>query len=920
MSEHPDTDLPTTAPDQRIRVAVLAVDDSGLPGTLAAIESQVYGIEGVTIVDPEGDLTDPADHPVVADFASFVTELGAEIDLVWIVHGDARPRPDALGALVAEMARSDASLVGSKVVDAVSLDRLESVGSATDVFGEPYSGLDPEEVDLEQYDVVRDVAFVSAVSMLVRRDLVRGLRGIDPLLPPVAAGMDFSQRARVAGGRVMVAPSSEVLHERTCRQEVETWRELAGRMRSMLKAYRLITLAWVVPIGTLLAFVDAVARLLLGAVRPMGDLVKAVGWNLIHLPGTVTARNSLRAVRQVGDEELFRYQVTGSVRIRGLVNDVADRFGWVIDDEPGVVTQEELEDEVTAAGPVVAALGLVTVALATRSFWAGALPQSGFTLRVAEPVVALSGFAGGWNPAGLGSPEPVHPSAAVFAAAEWLTGGWGGTMRIVVGLSLLAAFLGTGRLLRELGVVGPSRHLAAIVAVIGTGTAAFATDSDLAGWLAIGPTLAAIALCLIPWPRTAFSRMGRSGGLVVAAAAASAFAPGAAIVILVACVTLRLLVPGVRLGAAVRGLFAAGVGLLVASPYLAAVTVDELTETGPLYDLTPGLGPMALIVVVVVFGIAFLPGRRHRVVAAGGLLAAVGVWFPSIETPRGDLGALVALLVVVGLVLVVGAAIGLDRDGLRGQVAGRGVAALAAAALVFVSAGQVVNGRVGFPADQWTDRLEFTASLGLDTDAARVLVVGPPSELPGEHRTDGGVSYRVVPLSGPSLESARLAEPRLGDEALSDLVSSITGGELVRPGQALAEFGIGWVAVIGDPSFTAAMAAQVDMDEVPVSEDLTVFLSDNPAPRAIADTGVVWTTDGARFVGPAAAGSLRIADNAVPGWGPDWEQDDWANRVSAIDGVAAYEPDMLRRILAWSAAGVFVLGLVLLPFSRRAKS
>src|SRR5690606_11489706 len=208
--------------------------------------------EGLTIIDPDRDITDPGSHAVVSDFAEFVTGLDAAVDLVWIVHGDARPRPDALGALVAEMDRSEASLVGPKVIDAATLDRLESVGSATDVFGEPYSGLDADEVDLEQYDVVRDVAFVSAVSMLVRRDLVRGLRGIDPLLPPVAAGMDFSQRARIAGGRVMVAPSSEVLHSRTCREEVASWREWAGRMRSMLKVYRLITLAWVVPIGTLL--------------------------------------------------------------------------------------------------------------------------------------------------------------------------------------------------------------------------------------------------------------------------------------------------------------------------------------------------------------------------------------------------------------------------------------------------------------------------------------------------------------------------------------------------------------------------------------------------------------------------------------------------------------------------------------------
>jgi hypothetical protein len=918
MSEYPDNDLPPTAPVQRIRVAVLAVDDDGMAATLEAIGRQVYGIEGVTIVDPDGDISEPGSLPVVKDFASFVTDLGSEIDLVWIVHGDARPRPDALGALVAEMERSDASLVGSKVVDAATLDRLESVGSATDVFGEPYSGLDVDEVDLEQYDVVRDVAFVAAVSMLVRRDLVRGLRGIDPLLPPVAAGMDFSQRARVAGGRVMVAPSSEVLHDRTCREDVEGWREWAGRMRSMLKAYRLITLVWVVPVGTLVGLLDGIARLFLGTTRPLSDFVRALGWNIAHLPGSLSARNAVRAVRHVGDEELFRYQVTGSVRLRTLVNDVAERFGWVIDDEPGVVSEDELDDEATAAGPVVAALGVLVVALATRSFWAGTLPQSGFTLPIGDAPGALAGFAGGWNSAGLGSPEPVHPSAAFFAVFEWLTGGWAGAHRVLVVALLAALFFATGRLLRELGVTGPTRHLASVVAAIGAGTAAFATDGDMSSWLAVGPTLGAVALAVSPWPAAAFARIGRTGALIVASAVAGALAPGAALVIAATTILLWALVPGVRWSAAVRGVLAGDVALIVSAPYLAGVSVDQLTESGPAYDLSPSLLSFTLIVVAVVFGTVFAPGRRHRVAVAGGVLIAMSVWFPTLELPRGDLGAAFALLAVVGLVLVVGAVIGLDGEGSRVTVLGRGIAAAAAVGLVVLSLGHVVNGRAGFPPDQWTDRLVFTESLGSETEAARVLVVGNPDQLPGEHRSVAGVAYRVLDVNGPNLEDARLGLARLGDQALADVVSSISGGDLVRPGAALAEFGIGWVAVIDDPAFVSAMAAQVDMDETPVSEDLTVFLNSTPSARAVSDDGTVWEFDGVSFSGPAREGTVRIADNASARWGPGWEQDDWANRVSASDGVAGFEPISQRRTLGWVSALVAILGIVMLPFVRRA--
>lgn len=920
MSQHPDTGLPPTAPDQRIRVAVLAVDDDGLTATLAAIDRQVYGIADVTIVDPDGDIGAPDGRPVVSDFSTFVSELQPDTDLVWIVHGDARPRPDALGALVTEMKRNDASLVGSKIIDSVSEDRLESVGSATDVFGEPYTGLDTDEVDLEQYDVVRDVAVVSAVSMLVRRDLLKGLRGIDLLMPPVAAGMDFSQRARVAGGRVMVAPSSEVLHERTCRDDVAGWRESAGRMRSMLKAYRLITLAWVVPVGTMISFFDGLARLVLGTGRPFGDFWRALGWNVVHLPGSLAARNAVRAVRQVGDEELFRYQVSGSVRLRSLLADFGERFGWVIDDEPGVVPEEELEDEGTAAGPVVAVLGLVAVALATRSFWVGTLPESGFTFRVADVAVALDGFAGGWNPSGLGSSEPVHPSAAFFAAFEWLTGGWSATFQVVVAALVVTGFFASGRLLRELGVTGPSRHLAGVVAVIGAGTGAFAADADLAGWLAVGPTLAALALVVMPWPATLRSRVGRTGMLILAGGIASMLAPGSAVVIFLVSMLLWALVPGFKLGVAARGLLTADIGLLAAAPYLAAVTAAELTELGPVYDLRPPLIPTLGVGVAVVAGVIFGSARRHRLSAVAGFLLVFAAWFPTFEVPRGDLGAALGLASVVGIVLAVGVAIGFDREGARAVLAGRAVATGAATLVVLMSLSHVVNGRAGFPEDQWSDRLDFTASLATEFDAARVLVVGNADEIPGEYRTAGGYDYRVVPLSGPGLESARLGASRLGDEALSGVIEAIAGGELVRPGEALSSYGIGWVAVIEDPGFTAAMAAQVDMDEVAVSEELTVFANTVDAPRAIGSDGTVWLAAGNEFIGPAGSGTVRIADNASPLWGPGWEQDDWANRVSAESGEASYQPNPLRRGLAWLTAGLFALGSLATAFTRRRSS
>src|SRR3972149_6014690 len=88
-----------------------------------------------------------------------------------------------------------------------------SVGYATDVFNAPYSGLQQGDLDQAQFDVIRDVAAVSDASMLIRRDLFRGLGGVDPTMPPTSAAIDFCQRARLRGGRVVVVPSSVVRYE-----------------------------------------------------------------------------------------------------------------------------------------------------------------------------------------------------------------------------------------------------------------------------------------------------------------------------------------------------------------------------------------------------------------------------------------------------------------------------------------------------------------------------------------------------------------------------------------------------------------------------------------------------------------------------------------------------------------------------------
>ena len=123
-------------------------------------------------------------------------------------HDDVVLGPDAVGIMVEEAYRSNAGIVGPKLVDYDHPDILLEVGMAVDHYGVPFSGIEPGEVDQEQHDAVRDVFYVSDAAMLVRADLFHELGGFDPATFPGSDDLDLCWRARLAGARVLVAPDA----------------------------------------------------------------------------------------------------------------------------------------------------------------------------------------------------------------------------------------------------------------------------------------------------------------------------------------------------------------------------------------------------------------------------------------------------------------------------------------------------------------------------------------------------------------------------------------------------------------------------------------------------------------------------------------------------------------------------------------
>ena len=897
-------------------VAVVIADDAALlEGCLKAIGGQVYGPSKVFVVGGDEAVRRVAgemDASWRPNLRGIYDSMGSGIDYVWALRQRARPDPAALRALVEDGSRVDASVAGSKVVDAANPELLVSVGYATDVFDAPYSGLQAGELDQAQFDVIRDVASVSDASMLIRRDLFRGLGGVDPMMPPSSAAVDFCQRARLRGARVVVVPSSVVRYEG--RDPASPWRDRAGETRAMIKAYGPLTLAWAIPVAFLVGVAESVFGPFVGRF-PLPGLIAAGLWNIAHLPSAIRARWQARHGREVGDEELFRYQVNGSARLRALYEDLLERIRVRFPE--GVLSGfseavEAGQQRVRNPAFFVGFIGIAFALIATRQIWGQHLPVVGFSLPpAASPTAALGAYAGGWNPGGLGSPEVLPPSVAATALVQILAfAKAGAAVALIMVISFVAGVFGMARLLRSWGIGSVAGYLAGIVLMGGPALGAAAAGTH---WGVI-PTVAALPWAVgataRPWSGNRRSRLSRAAGAIIAVGIAAAYFPLAGVIPLVAALCWAAVGVGDRARMVGRALVASVLAVPLLMPWVlyadlpGILTAGEKAFWSPAWILVVAFG--AAVAAVLVSGEAILSaigGWGAMLAVLGGLAARLGtVGAGSQVEAAGE------LLAALGVAAVVGAAFEASSTRRR-QLAVKphrlAIVGAAAGSLLVLSTLLLGGpGRAGLPADAMTGTLDF--AVPGDGAPTRVLLFG--SGVPGERRDLVGLSYRVIIPPYPTTLDANLNEPRLGDDALAAFLQDLLDGRVRRAGDTLASFGIGWVVFTEPSPLEALFDAQLDL--VPLSSlDVPVYRNEVATAVALDFDGTAWVPSGTGYRSPDGrqSNSVLVAANADYRWGPGtWEQDDWRNEVTASGNRVRFKPFLPRRVMAFAAGGWLV--------------
>ena len=211
-------------------VAVMVVHQPGdwFDEVLDALAGQDYGnLKSLFLVlDDDGDVAERIGSRVpnafvrgVSGTPSFGSAANEVLRLVegengffCFLHDDVALAPDAVRLLVEELYRSNAGIVGPKLVTWDDPTVLQHVGLAVDRFGEVDPLIEPGEVDQEQHDAVRDVFAVPSACLLVRADLFRTIGGFDAAIASRGDDVDLCWRAHLSGARVVVVPAAVGRH------------------------------------------------------------------------------------------------------------------------------------------------------------------------------------------------------------------------------------------------------------------------------------------------------------------------------------------------------------------------------------------------------------------------------------------------------------------------------------------------------------------------------------------------------------------------------------------------------------------------------------------------------------------------------------------------------------------------------------
>ena len=759
-------------------------------------------------------------------------------------HDDVVLEPDVVRALVEELYRSNAGVVGPKLVSWDDPSVLQHVGLGLDRFGEVDPVTEPGEYDQEQHDAVSDVFVLPSACLLVRADLFRALGGFDPAISFHGDDVDLCWRVHLSGARVVVAPQARVRH----REELEVRRPDLHhdllRARHRMRSVATLTGTGRLPLRSLeialLTVVELVVGLFTGRLGEAWASARGFIGLIPRTPSLLARRSAITRIRRVGDSEILDLQNRGSARLTSYRR--ARDTETFIGTHANVRRWRESSLGVTIAWVVV----VIGIIVASRTMIDTAVPSVGELRPLpASPRQWWSDFVAGWNPAGFGSTVANPTGWAVMSVASvlWLFRMGLGLTVLVVGLVFLGV-LGTWRL----ATLYPSNR-ARIAALL-----VYAAIPLVPGVISTGRLTALVAYAAVPWfvqllrvavgigtadPASAADdlpdgiigltpreRVRRTALLAVITALAVALAPAVLGVVVVVSVVLGITT--LAAGAAWKtalwftglGLAASGLAWLLNLPWSPTWSWDDVVApelAGPpgrgLVDVaTMAIGQARLEVLALALYVpvlvALAVGRAWRLTwgarAAGLIIVFLTLALlqdrDALPMRGPDIGV---LLVPVALALALSAASAVAAFG--EDVAGRrfgwrqpvGLLSIGAVAVgLFPALLTIGDGAWFAPSTSLVESVETSLASPTDVGDYRVLYLGDPRLIPFPTDDLGdGVAMALVGDRPTDLRDRWPVVDQPIDDQLRAVIEQIASSDTLRGGRLLAPFDVRYIVV-----------------------------------------------------------------------------------------------------------------------------
>ena len=833
------------------------------------------------------------------------------------LHDDVVLDDAAIRLLVEELYRSNAGIVGPKLVTWDEPNVLQHVGLGVDRFGEVDPIIEPGEFDQEQHDAVRDVFAVPTACLLARADLFRTIGGFDPSIEYRGDDIDLCWRAHLSGARVLVVPAARARHLEQLPQRRPDLSLVAPAARSRMRSVATLTgarrLPWMLLQLVVVTLAQSLFLMVRGRFGEAAAAIRALIGMVPRTPAYIARRRVVAPLRNVPDTEVAGLQVRGSARMTAYLR---ARDSRPVDPELG---NERRWRESAGSAPALTWLALLLLFLVgSRRVITDGVPEFGEFLRFKpSPSTMLGDYLSSWSGHGLGSATAVPTAIGLTALGSVGTLFHMGLLHTfaVLGL-LLAGYLGAWRLATIFPTVRARIALLVVYAAVplpsqllsaGRWTALVCYAAGpwvvhllrrLAGldtrWIDSEPELETVRAV----PRRKQIRIVAQ--LILISTVAFAFAPAYSVMLVGMGLVLALatlVCGGSWRSAAILagGAFAALVGALVVNlPWSASFTGSAgwtaIVGVPPTTARSLGISELARMNVGSVrFGVLavllYLPlfaaplvarswrfAWAVRAVALASVFGIVAVLDDRAALPfrMPDPGVML-VPVAVGLALAAGCiAAAFDADVLAGSFGWRqplGVLSVVAIVIGIVPGVlSVANGHWNMPSRTMQTVLgEFPSDP--ETGDYRILWVGDPRAVPVAAWTyQPGVGYAITDDGPLSLEGRYPGTPSSVEEEVADALRQMAGGFTLRGGRLLAQYGIRFVVVPLADGFNGTirnpLPAPVGLVDV-LDDQLDLASPLTRPPNYLVYENTAYTPTRATLTADGAAASKQAGGEAV---------------------------------------------------------